>query len=462
MKMFIFLAVAAFCFQGCFSYLGLRSDANDFPENIYVLPEVNSYGSSTVGIFRFIEPPNLHGAGTQAAETVYNELLKNRIFSRITSETDYLPQNLKKILRFAKKKGYDLIITGEIFYYFDGSSSMPVHVAESIRVVHVLSGSTVWYAKAIDKAPPVYSSDYIFFKLKGASAPPASLLFERNAKKFCSMIKNMPAQVEGDADQDGISDKTDRCAKTPVGVNVDQYGCPEDTDNDGVYDYLDKCPCTVADTRVNENGCPVDSDNDGVCDYLDKCPDTPEESRVNLDGCPVDTDNDGVYDYLDKCPCTVAGTRVNENGCPVDSDNDGVYDYLDKCPDTPEGASVGKNGCWIVKWEEPLFDLNKSTIKPEAYPALKSVLKILKKNPALKVMIKGHTDNTGTRKFNQTLSQKRAKEVVKYFLNSGISKERLSHKGLGASAPLNSNNTELERAANRRVEIEPVQSFSKK
>ena len=186
------------------------------------------------------------------------------------------------------------------------------------------------------------------------------------------MIKNMPPQVEGDADQDGVSDKTDRCAKTPVGVNVDQCGCPEDTDNDG------------------------------------------------------------------------------------------VCDYLDKCPDTPEGASVDKNGCWIVKWKRPLFDLNKSTIKPEAYPALKRVLKILKKHPALKVMIKGHTDNTGTKKFNLILSQKRAREVVKYFLNSGINKERLSHKGLGASAPLNSNNTELERAANRRVKIEPVQSFSKK
>jgi OmpA-OmpF porin, OOP family len=42
-----------------------------------------------------------------------------------------------------------------------------------------------------------------------------------------------------DADEDGVSDRIDKCPDTPKGVEVDALGCPIDSDNDGVPDYLD-------------------------------------------------------------------------------------------------------------------------------------------------------------------------------------------------------------------------------
>ncbi len=148
-----------------------------------------------------------------------------------------------------------------------------------------------------------------------------------------------------DSDGDGVPDSKDMCPNTPLGVKVDEFGCPLDSDNDGVPDYLDKCPNTPAGVKVDRDGCPLDSDGDGVPDYLDKCANTPAGVKVDKNGCPLDSDGDGVPDYLDKCPNTPAGVKVDKDGCPLDSDGDGVPDYLDKCANTPAGVKVDKNGC---------------------------------------------------------------------------------------------------------------------
>ncbi len=60
-----------------------------------------------------------------------------------------------------------------------------------------------------------------------------------------------------DLDKDGVPDRVDFCADTPVGALVDEKGCPLDSDGDGVYDGLDRCPATPASTKVDVNGCPL-------------------------------------------------------------------------------------------------------------------------------------------------------------------------------------------------------------
>ena len=61
----------------------------------------------------------------------------------------------------------------------------------------------------------------------------------------------------------------------------------------------------------------MDSDKDGVPDRVDFCADTPLETMVDERGCPLDSDGDGIYDGLDKCPHTPPGTKVDVNGCPL-------------------------------------------------------------------------------------------------------------------------------------------------
>ena len=169
----------------------------------------------------------------------------------------------------------------------------------------------------------------------------------------------------------------------------------------------------------------------------------------------MDSDGDGVTDDLDRCPNTPKGVKVDAHGCPLDSDNDGVADYLDKCPNTPKGATVDARGCWTYA-AKVMFDINSAEIKSEAYPMLDEAILILEKNPEMKVEIDGHTDNTGSAAYNMNLSERRAKSVMKYFVDKGVEAERLTTKGFGLTKPAASNDTKEGRTKNRRVELTPV------
>ena len=199
---------------------------------------------------------------------------------------------------------------------------------------------------------------------------------------------------------------------------------------------------------------PVDSDGDGVFDDKDQCPDTPKGVTVDSVGCPLDTDGDGVYDYLDKCPGTPKGVKVDSVGCPLDTDGDGLYDYLDKCPGTPTGATVDERGCWVLKGV--YFDTNKWDIKPQYFSILDEVVLVLRKNAYLKVEIQGHTDSQGSAKYNQKLSENRAKSVMDYLVEEGIGSDRLTARGYGLTQPAFTNNSPENMTMNRRVELKPI------
>jgi len=169
----------------------------------------------------------------------------------------------------------------------------------------------------------------------------------------------------------------------------------------------------------------------------------------------MDSDGDGVTDDLDRCPDTPKGVTVDAKGCPLDSDGDGVADYLDKCPNTPKGATVDARGCWTYA-AVVMYDFDSAEIKSEAYPMLDEAVLILKKNPEIKVEIDGHTDNRGSAAYNMNLSERRAKAVMKYFVDHGVEAQRLTTKGFGFTQPAASNDTEQGRAKNRRVELTPV------
>ena len=101
-----------------------------------------------------------------------------------------------------------------------------------------------------------------------------------------------------------------------------------------------------------------------------------------------------------------------------------------------------------------LFDVGKSVIKPESAPALQMVIDYLVANPAVKIYVVGHTDNTGLFASNITLSKARAKAVKDYLVTKGkIAATRLGSDGVGSLCPVATNGTEEGKALNRRVEI---------
>ncbi|HAO34401.1 MAG TPA: DUF4892 domain-containing protein [Candidatus Competibacter sp.] len=100
------------------------------------------------------------------------------------------------------------------------------------------------------------------------------------------------------------------------------------------------------------------------------------------------------------------------------------------------------------------FDFNKTDLKPESDPTLEQIGRLLTADPALKVLVVGHTDNVGTFPFNQDLSQRRAEAVSAALVaRYGIAKARLTPVGVSFAAPVSSNTTEEGRAKNRRVEL---------
>ncbi len=99
------------------------------------------------------------------------------------------------------------------------------------------------------------------------------------------------------------------------------------------------------------------------------------------------------------------------------------------------------------------FDTAKATLKPESEATLQQVLGVLTADPALKLVIAGHTDSEGGDAYNQDLSEQRAASVVAWLTGKGVDAARLSSEGLGESRPVADNGNAAGRALNRRVEV---------
>jgi OmpA-OmpF porin, OOP family len=285
-----------------------------------------------------------------------------------------------------------------------------------------------------------------------------------------------------DADNDGISDKKDKCSNTPEGIAVSESGCPLDKDGDGVADYLDGCMDIAGIATLK--GCP-DADLDGITDAEDRCPSI--AGSMELKGCP-DADKDGVVDIDDKCPGTKTGYKVEGSGCTLDNDKDGIVNEEDACPELAgilvfkgcpdtdaDGVSdnydrcpalkgtIENKGCPAVAKEDILkitliaskiyFETGSDKLKLISNSQLDDLVNILNRYAVINLTIEGHTDNVGDDAYNLDLSQKRTASVKSYLISKGISETRLTAIGHGETKPIADNTKTDGKAKNRRVEL---------
>lgn len=279
------------------------------------------------------------------------------------------------------------------------------------------------------------------------------------------------APILSDADNDGVADEVDRCPKDAEDKDgyADEDGCPDlDNDNDGIADEVDRCPSVAEDKDgyADSDGCPeLDNDNDGIADTLDRCPNEAEDKDgfADDDGCTdVDNDSDGVVDTRDRCPAE-AGPAENYGCADTDRDSDGVIDRLDNCPD--QAGSKNNSGCQEkqlvalavgkVELKDKIYFKNDSDeILPRSSRLLKNIATVIVNHPENElVRVEGHTDNVGVAAYNLSLSDRRARSVVRTLIKFGVAKERLIAKGYGETKPMASNDKERGRARNRRVEF---------
>jgi len=137
----------------------------------------------------------------------------------------------------------------------------------------------------------------------------------------------------------------------------------------------------------------------------------------------------GIGNYMDR---QAAALKKNLPDAEVVRDGDKIYVAL------PSGI---------------LFDVGKDVLKPAAKDSLAKAAATLKKSET-DIIVQGHTDATGSNSINQPLSERRAGHVRDFLVNNGVPASRLSSVGYGSSRPAVPNDSEANRALNRRVQLE--------
>ena len=122
---------------------------------------------------------------------------------------------------------------------------------------------------------------------------------------------------------------------------------------------------------------------------------------------------------------------------------------------TVPDASVERVGEGIVVEfnSNVLFAFDKSNLSDDAKISLDKLVKVLNAYPDTDIEVQGHTDSEGSKSYNQSLSENRAKGVSSYLAVNDILSNRVTIKGFGESVPKYDNETADGRTQNRRVEF---------
>ena len=118
-----------------------------------------------------------------------------------------------------------------------------------------------------------------------------------------------------------------------------------------------------------------------------------------------------------------------------------------------EGFTLTEEGWTLRLPENLLFDFNEYKIKAQQIDELARISTKLQRYDLEKIKVIGHTDSIGDKAYNQTLSEKRADSVAQIFLGHGFRPSNTQIIGRGMTQPLVANDSEENRAINRRVNI---------
>jgi outer membrane protein OmpA-like peptidoglycan-associated protein len=260
-----------------------------------------------------------------------------------------------------------------------------------------------------------------------------------------------PKPVVKDSDQDGLNDEDE----TKV-YHTDPFN--KDTDGDGLMDGDEIKIYRTDPTNKDSDGDGI-SDGDEVLKYHtdplnkdtdgDGCMDGDEVNVMKTNPLKTDTDGDGLTD------CDEVKV-YHTDPLKRDTDGDGVDDGTEvKNGTDPLKADVLKmdQGQTTFVLEGITFETAKATILPSSEDILMKAYNTLRTNPNIKVEISGHTDNVGAAALNMRLSQARATSVRDWLVKKGIDPTRLTAKGYGKTQPMVPNDSEENKAKNRRIEF---------
>lgn len=128
-------------------------------------------------------------------------------------------------------------------------------------------------------------------------------------------------------------------------------------------------------------------------------------------------------------------------------------DAQDSVLEVKKDVKVGEK----IALKNIFFENGRYYLLPESYSELNKLAQYLLRNPHMEVQINGHSDNVGSKSKNQKISEQRAREVFEYLIKKGV-QNKMYFKGFGSSMPIASNDDDIGRAKNRRVEFEIIKN----
>ncbi|MEX0724210.1 MAG: OmpA family protein [Gracilimonas sp.] len=241
--------------------------------------------------------------------------------------------------------------------------------------------------------------------------------------------------LSADTDGDGLTD----------GEEVNTYETDPnnaDTDGDGLSD---------GDEVNSYNTDPNDTDSDG-----DGLSDGDEVNEYNTDPNSADSDSDGLNDYDE-----VMTHDTDPNN--ADTDGDGFSDMQEVDMGTDPLDSNDPMYLTGDDLDTINFDFDRSNIRADAEEILMDNVEMLKDAPAFTIRVDAYTDHVGGDQYNLRLSLRRANAVVDFYVENGISEDRIESRGLG-KAPVECTEAEQDENTpgcerNRRAETHPVSTL---
>jgi len=272
---------------------------------------------------------------------------------------------------------------------------------------------------------------------------------------------------------------------TPIPVDSDNDGVPDNYDyryDFTIPQYYDKCPTsTPMGVKVDNFGCPLDTDKDGVPDYLDKCPGTPAGVKVDQDGCPPPVVQKAVPQAagagMDRTPKTRFVLLPDPEGKvgQIEVSTSAGSQRLDKPWESTEVVSPDRiPGRPQIMDEKEVKDIFKDALEAQPKPPavfimyfmsgsaeltdkslqlIPEILEAIKLQKSNYVRVIGHTDTVASNEYNRRLSRLRAKSVADVLVSRGVDRAIVEIEFYGEEKLLIETPDGVAEPRNRRVEI---------
>jgi hypothetical protein len=163
-------------------------------EQVEIQPLPIDTGTSRVCVYRFTEPAGHDNVGYTAANSFYRGLEALGIFQEVVPEFDVSGISHAHQLNRAREKGCNLIFTGNVRQYLDGTQYQESRVVIETNAYRVNTSENIWHATVTEADQPTLPKDYYLYKTKGKEPVPAMTLIEKINEQFMEMLKDAAAE----------------------------------------------------------------------------------------------------------------------------------------------------------------------------------------------------------------------------------------------------------------------------